>query len=855
MEGKGFPDILMKSPFGYANHKLLLGSDGEPVDYVFLEVNPAFEKMTGLKKEDILGKRATEVLPGLRTSGFDWVEAFGKVALTGEKKEFIQYSDPLERWYKVAAYSLERGFFITAIHDNTEEMQRIEALENQKEKIKELANELETVYNGTQDAMFMVRVDGDDFRYISNNAAYRKLTGLSQEDVKGKTPVEIMGKEVGEITKANFKKCIEAKSPITYEETLDFPAGTKTWISTLTPVIENGEVKYLVCSRKDITLQKTAEIETEQLNKRLRTMFNEHSAIMLLLEPLSGKIVDVNPAACAFYGYTKEEFSTMYIQDINMLPPKKLKKARLDALYENKTYYLFPHRLKSGVIKPVDIYTCPVKDQERTLLFSIIFDATEREEYRHRLFQEKELLRVTLESIGDGTVATDYDGKITLLNKAAEEITGWSKENAVGESFDSVFQLVNEETGKRAEDPVAKVIRTGKVVGLANHTTLITKDGNSVPVADSAAPIKDEKGQTLGVVMVFRDVSAEKEHQKQIIYLSYHDYLTGLYNRRFMEEEIKRMDTSRQLPIAVIMGDLNGLKLTNDVFGHSVGDQILKKAAKAIKDSCRREDIIARWGGDEFLVILPKTSQKTAEKIVQRIKSKSASDTNEPFQVSIALGIALKEKDSQTSLYEVIKEAEEAMYHQKYLEGKSHRNAVINTLAATLFAKSMETKEHADRLKSLCLRMGKELDLQTKELDQLEILAMLHDIGKVGIDESILQKPGPLSPEEWVEIKKHPEIGFRIAHNTPELVSVAEYILSHHERWDGEGYPQGLKGEEIPLLARVLAVADAFDAMTSDRKYRKAMDRKKAISEIKKNSGTQFDPEVVSVFLKIMKAS
>lgn len=398
---------------------------------------------------------------------------------------------------------------------------------------------------------------------------------------------------------------------------------------------------------------------------------------------------------------------------------------------------------------------------------------------------------------------------------------------------------------------MAKVLETGKTIGLANNTVLIAKDGRQIPIADSAAPIKDEQAQTFGVVMVFRDVTKEKAWEKEILNLSYHDLLTSLYNRRFMEEQIKRLEKSRELPISVIMADVNGLKLANDVFGHEEGDKLLIKAAEVLKESCRKEDIIARWGGDEFLILLPRTSAKTAEEIIERIKNGSLHVKSGKTKLSIALGYAVRRKDSE-SLVNVVEEAEEAMHKKKLLESKSYRNAVINTLLTTLYIKSSETKEHGERLKNYCLKMGREMRLSAKEMDELALFAVLHDIGKVGIKESVLQKPGALTAEEWEEIKKHPEIGWRIAQNTQELVVIAEYILCHHERWDGKGYPWGLKGEEIPLLCRILAVADAYDAMTNSRSYRKALSRKEAIAEIKRNAGTQFDPEVVDVFLNII---
>ncbi len=173
-------------------------------------------------------------------------------------------------------------------------------------------------------------------------------------------------------------------------------------------------------------------------------------------------------------------------------------------------------------------------------------------------------------------------------------------------------------------------------------------------------------------------------------------------------------------------------------------------------------------------------------------------------------------------------------------------------MLATLYEKSMETEEHAQRLIKYCQDIGKELKFSDKTMNELSLLAVLHDIGKVGILQSVLQKPGVLTPQEWKEMKRHPEIGYRIAQNTPELLTVSEYILSHHERWDGTGYPSGLKGEEIPLNCRILAVVDAFDAMTNDRVYRKALSRNKAIEELVSNSGTQFDPSIVDIFVRIL---
>ena len=472
-----------------------------------------------------------------------------------------------------------------------------------------------------------------------------------------------------------------------------------------------------------------------------------------------------------------------------------------------------------------------------------------RIEAEAQLSKEKEMLRITLESIGDGVLATDISGNITVFNAASERISGWSREEAVGKSCDDVLRLVNETTGKPVESPVRLVMEKGTVVGLANHTALIRRDGRTVSIADSAAPIRDAAGNAHGIVMVFRDVTQERAQQEIINYISYHDALTGLYNRRFVEEQLESGPLSSTAPLCVAMGDLNGLKLVNDAFGHSEGDRILKMASEAIKSVCRPGDIAVRWGGDEFLVLHPGGDRDCAEGICASIYDGCAS-AECSIPVSISLGCAVR-ATADTPLWEALKEAEERMYHAKLLESRSYRNHLVRTLSSILIEKSLETMEHAQRIQKNSLNLAKAMGLTAKETADLELLALLHDIGKVGVREDVLLKAGPLTVDEWEELARHSEIGYRIAQNTPEIAHRAEFILCHHERWDGTGYPQGLKGSEIPLLSRILAVADAFDAMTSPRQYNSVMTKEEALAELRRCAGSQFDPDVVEKFVNL----
>ena len=514
--------------------------------------------------------------------------------------------------------------------------------------------------------------------------------------------------------------------------------------------------------------------------------------------------------------------------------------------YEAKIELVTGNRILNTEVTPI------MGKNNRKYLVIVSKDITEREILKNEAAEEKELLRITLNSIGDGVVSTDEFGIIQALNPVAEEITGWRKEDAIGKRFEEVFHLYQDDDPAQIINPVQEVMEKRKKIKLASNTKLINATGKIIQVADSAAPIQTADGAFHGVVMVFRDVSAENARLDQIKYMSYHDQLTGLYNRRYIEKIMYQLDCEENMPLVVAMGDLNGLKLTNDVFGHKVGDALLKNAAELLMKNVRPNDIVARWGGDEFVLFMPKTTREEAEVIIERIKGGRMEGEGNVLNASITMGYAVK-VSTACNLDEALRLAEEEMYHHKLLAGKSFRNRVINTLLVTLSENSNETKEHSDRLEYYSHTIGRRLKLSAKELNNLSLLALLHDIGKIGVDVSILQKPGPLTDGEWAIMKTHPEIGYRIANSITELMGISDLILSHHERWDGCGYPNRVAGESIPLLCRILAVVDAYDAMTNDRAYRKALGTEEAIEEIERNAGTQFDPKIAKIFVEILK--
>jgi len=336
---------------------------------------------------------------------------------------------------------------------------------------------------------------------------------------------------------------------------------------------------------------------------------------------------------------------------------------------------------------------------------------------------------------------------------------------------------------------------------------------------------------------------------EKILFIGYHDNLTGLHNRRFYEETLVKLDKATNLPISIVMGDVNGLKLINDSFGHHMGDEIVKRVAKVIKKMIRPNDVAARLGGGDFVLILPKTTNAEADKIISNIKSQLLKEKVGTIGVSVSFGCETKLNKFE-NIQKVLTDTEDYLFRNKLHESSSMRNQTINLIMNTLFEKDDRERLRSQSVSSLCEAIAINMDLEKNIVDQVKIAGLMHNIGKIGISEDILNNSSQLTPAEWIEFKKHPEIAYRILSSVDEFSEIANYVLQHQETWDGNGYPKGLKGEEISLQARIIAVADTYDTLTSDRYYRMEFSEDEAVEDIKRCSGKQFDPAITRVFVE-----
>jgi len=462
--------------------------------------------------------------------------------------------------------------------------------------------------------------------------------------------------------------------------------------------------------------------------------------------------------------------------------------------------------------------------------------------------EEMAFLGALMDNIPDSIYFKDRNGRFVKINSATAGKMGLSNpDDAAGKTDFDYFGRDMAEIAYRDEQ---KIIKTGKpIVDVEYKETY--RDREDRWVAITKTPWRDKSGNIIGILGMARDITDRKKAEEKVEYLSFHDLLTGLYNRSYFEEELKRLDTERQLPLTIVMGDVNGLKIINDAYGHEKGDMLLKKISNILKESFRKEDIISRWGGDEFIVILPRTIKKDASSIVKRIRDLCKKDSSTELPLSISMGISTK-KSAGKKISDVIKEAESKMYKVKISESKPVHESLVESLKESL-KKDSSGSDVGDKKEDYIVLLGEKLNLSPVKIEELKLLLSLHNIGKLALVDEIMSKKGRLTREEWEMVKEIPEIGYRIAGSSSKLKPIAEAILSHHEWYNGKGYPRGIKGEQIPVLSRISFIINAYDAMRSDRPYRRKMTEAQAIREIKKYSGTQFDPKIAKAFIAILE--
>lgn len=470
------------------------------------------------------------------------------------------------------------------------------------------------------------------------------------------------------------------------------------------------------------------------------------------------------------------------------------------------------------------------------------------------LTKTKEDLYLILDSTAEGIFGLDLEGNCTFCNNRCIELLGYKdQDNLIGKK---IHWLIHHSNREGIQIPIEECRIRNTILTMevwhVKDEIFWKSDGSFFDVEYYSYP-QFKNGILIGAVITFMDITERKKNEEQIQYLSHHDSLTGLMNRRYFEDALKKIDTENNLPISIIFADLNGLKLINDVFGHISGDMLIKKSAEILKRLCRREDLLARIGGDEFIVLLPHTKAKDAEILVDRVRTELSQEKVNSIKCSMALGF-----DTKTSIYQDIEKimgsAESEMYKEKLLSRKSFGTDTMNTIMSSLQKKSEREKTHSENVALLCAKMGKVMGLPETDIKKLREAGLLHDIGKIILEENVIRKEEKdLNENEVHLIKQHPLVGYRILNLFDETLDLADDVYSHHEKWDGTGYPKGLKGSEIPLISRIIALAESYERKLSKVDENDPNRKKNILNEICEGSGKNFDPALTEVFIKMIE--
>lgn len=818
------------APIAYAKHKIILDKSGKPIDYIFLDVNPLFESLIGLSAQEVIGKKVSDVIPRLIRSKFDWVGTYGQVALTGNSIEFEQYSEPINKWFKVFAVSNEAYHFETFFADIT------------KEKENELL--LDSFFSMSLDLLCITDLNG---YFLKVNQSWSEILGYPTDAILNKKFLEFVHEDDIPATLKALEKLSLGEEIINFSNRyrcLDGSYKIIEWRSRP----NNGKV-YAVA--RDITDHINAKDQLRQSEELLWKVMN---SIPLRI---FWKDRDLNYLGCN-ENFLKDSGQTDYKNligknDFDMAwsqyaPLYREDDANVIQTGKSKINYEEKVLDSLGDLKWVSTTKIPLTSSngEITGVLGIFEDVTERKMIEEKIKQINERYEKLAKTSRSIAFELDITGLFTYVNPVVYDLLGYTESELIGHKY--FYELAQGEDQIVLKNYGLDILLHEKSVVNFEHK-LTGKDGNIVWVTTNGSPIYDKKGKYIGFRGIDIDISHLKANEEQILNLSYRDQLTGLYNRRFFEEELSRLNTSRNYPLSVLMVDVNGLKLMNDAFGHAAGDELLTTLSSQLKESFRADDIISRIGGDEFVILLPQTTDRAAKELKKRLLKKLEQVTVNHLPLSISCGWATHSASERT-IEDTLKHAETVMYRDKTSNRTEHRNSAIKMIINQLFNSISDERHHSTLVSQYAVAIGKALGLSQDELNILQISGRLHDIGKISIPKDILEKPSSLTDAEMIEVKRHPEISYIILSSSSDFISFSEDVLYHHERYDGRGYPKKLSGESIPLFSRIIGLADAFVAMTSDRPYRKKLSVDSAIAILKKESGKQFDPLLVDLFIE-----
>lgn len=830
MEHDFYQTMFEKAPIGLAYCEAILSDDKKIVDLIYIHVNSSFKEIYRISNIKIENTKRSKIFKNKQIDR-ELAENIQIVIQDKIKVNFEFHSELINRHLKVEIHSTSENHVLIFVTDITKEV------------------------NDTIEKSILIKTTNDLILELDENYVFTSIYTYHEENLYfdkdlliNQNIKDIFSQKTCDTLIDAFKLAKETKENqiISYQTLENYTQ--KYYLASIFYVKFDQEYRYVI-SIRDITDQQNIENQLLEMNNRLTEIARQSRTVIWEVDR-EGKYTYINSVSKDVFGYESTEmighFFYEFYPNENRLEFKE-KVLRLMDQNESVVGFESPYQTKNGDRIWLLSNSSPKLNKEglRVGYRGSDVDITEKHNIQLALKQSEEKYRFITENTSDVIwIVNLNDYKFSYISPAVYQLRGFSAEEAMSQSINESmtpesWQLIE----KTIEDSLGDFILDPQH---PKHYILTIeqyhKNGSMLWVEISVRYRFNELNQ-IEVIGISRDVTERKRIDDEIRYLSFHDQLTGLYNRRYYDIEVERLNTNRNLPISFITADINGLKMTNDVFGHNSGDELIKLAAKTLKEACREDDIIVRLGGDEFIVVLPITDIKDCEKIVSRIHFYLKSQSDTKYTLSLSMGYSSKETMDQ-EIMDIVNQADRIMYQHKLIESEVYKRQLLGKIMSTLYKLDSDLRRHLKSLTHLVSQFGKYLRLNPNQINQLKLSAMYHDIGKIGIDEEDIKLYQTDRVKYEYVLRRQPELSYQILRYVSEYTEIANIVLAYHENYDGTGYPRGLKKEEISDESMMIHIVNNYDKL----RYNVGLSVKESIKHLKSQMGQELEPILCEKF-------
>ncbi|HET6784830.1 MAG TPA: PAS domain S-box protein [Erysipelotrichaceae bacterium] len=834
MKPSFYQKMLELVPVGYAFCEAVLDNHQNIVDFLYVDVNQSFKTILGLNNVEIIGKKRSELFSSDETD-VQWAENFKDVLKNQSHRSFKLYSKIINKHLKIDLYSPEKYKIAMFMTDITKEV--IDSVEKS------------ILLKTTNDVILELNED-----YIFTNLYTNYEQYVDKNNFIDKHVSEVFNEKVTEQFYGALKQAKQTELSAIIDYQLNEEYEQRWFQSSVFYVKFDQEYRYVI-STHEITAQKSIENQLIETNERL-TQITSQSRTVIWEVDKDGMYTYINPMSKNVFGYEPEEMIGTYFYKNY---PEEFRLEYKEKVLEQMNRHVIVSDFESPYL---------TKDGEKLWLLSYSFpmfdnngnyrgyrgsdtDITEKHNVQLALKQSEEKYRFITENTSDVIWILNLEKLMfTYISPAIYNLRGFTPDEAMA-------QTVEESMTKESWDLVQKEIERTLGIFILNpnndSNNMMTiqqlhKDG-SIKWIEISTRYRFNVKNEIEVIGISRDVTERKINDDEIRYLSYHDQLTGLYNRRYFEMEIERLDTLRNHPISVITIDINGLKMTNDVFGHNAGDELIKQAARTLKQACREDEIIVRLGGDEFLILLPRTNEFDCIQIINRVQDIIRKEKDNKYLLSVSLGYGIKHSvDNQ--IKDIINQADQYMYQNKLIESEIHKRQLLGIIMKRLYRLDPDLRRHLKSMNELITQFGHYLKLKKEHINELKLAAMYHDIGKIGIDENDVKLFQTDRIKYAYLLKRQPELSYQILRYITEYIEIANIILAYHENFNGTGYPRGIRGNDIPMESMMIHIVNNYDKL----RFNVGLSVEEAIKHLQAQKSIELEPKLCDQFCEMIKS-